>query len=174
MAKVQLETKDEFANFTGPGQSSPGMVVMFGTTTMLGVGIVLVQERRMGTLHRLLTTLASKASILAGKFAGTFMLGLLQTAVLIVFGWLVFDVPWGRDPLALVVVVFAFSLAVVIRAEGVIVFPEVGNAQPRRSDPSNPRYAPACCRRRLAREASTTTHPCLLTAYEVVGANKQN
>ena len=89
------------------------MVVMFGMTTMLGVGIVLVQERRMGTLLRLLTTPASKASILAGKFAGTFMLGLLQTAILILFGQIVFDVPWGRDPLALTVVVFAFSLAVV-------------------------------------------------------------
>ena len=108
-----LETEDEFANFTGPGQSSPGMVVMFGMTTMLGVGIVLVQERRMGTLRRLLTTPASKASILVGKFAGTFLLGLLQTAILIVFGLVVFDVPWGRDPLALVVIVFAFSLAIV-------------------------------------------------------------
>jgi len=110
---TQLEGEDEFANFTGASQSSPGMVVMFGMTTMLGVGIVLVQERRIGTLRRLLTTPASKASILIGKLSGTFMLGLLQTTVLIVFGLVAFDVQWGRDPLALVVVVFAFSLAIV-------------------------------------------------------------
>ncbi len=108
-----LETEDQFANFTGASQSSPGMVVMFGMTTMLGVGIVLVQERRMGTLRRLLTTPASKPSILIGKFIGTFLLGLLQTAILIVFGLIVFDVPWGRDPLALVAIVFSFSLAIV-------------------------------------------------------------
>jgi ABC-2 type transport system permease protein len=108
-----LEEEDQWANFTGASQSSPGMVVMFGMTTMLGVGIVLVQERRMGTLQRLLITPASKASILAGKFAGTFLLGLLQTAILILFGLVAFDVPWGRDPLALVVIVFAFALAIV-------------------------------------------------------------
>ena len=108
-----LETEDEFANFSGPGQSSPGMVVMFGMTTMLGVGIVIVQERRIGTLRRLLTTPASRASILLGKFAGTFLLGLLQATILIVFGQVVFDVPWGRDPLALIAIVFSFSLAIV-------------------------------------------------------------
>lgn len=108
-----LETEDQWANFTGASQSSPGMVVMFGMTTMLGVGIVIVQERRIGTLRRLLTTPASKASILVGKFAGTFLLGLLQTTILIVFGLVVFDVPWGRDPLALIVIVFTFSLAIV-------------------------------------------------------------
>ena len=108
-----LEKEDAFANFTGPSQSSPGMVVMFGMTTMLGVAIVLVQERRLGTLRRLLTTPASKVSILLGKFAGTFLLGLLQTSILILFGWAVFDVPWGQEPLALTAVVFAFSLAIV-------------------------------------------------------------
>ena len=112
-AATALETEDEFANFSGPGQSSPGMVVMFGMTTMLGVGIVIVQERRIGTLRRLLTTPASKASILLGKFAGTFLLGLLQATILIVFGQVVFDVPWGRDPLALIAIVFSFSLAIV-------------------------------------------------------------
>lgn len=108
-----LDDEDQWAGFTGPSQSSPGMVVMFGMTTMLGVGIVLVQERRMGTLRRLLTTPASKASILVGKLAGMFVLGLLQTGILIVFGVTVFNVPWGRDPWALVVVVVAFSLAIV-------------------------------------------------------------
>jgi len=91
-----LDNEDQWADFTGPRQSSPGMVVMFGMTTMLGVGIVLVQERRMGTLRRLLTTPASKASILVGKLAGMFALGLLQTTILIVFGVTVFNVPWGR------------------------------------------------------------------------------
>ena len=83
---TQLEEENEWANFTGTKQSSPGMVVMFGMTTMLGIAIVLVQERRMGTMRRLLTTPASKASILAGKYVGIFALGLLQTAILIVFG----------------------------------------------------------------------------------------
>lgn len=108
-----LEEEGQWAEFTGSHQSSPGMVVMFGMTTMLGVGIVLVQERRLGTLVRLLTTPATKPAILAGKFTGTLLLGLLQTAILVVFGQLVFDVPWGREPLALALVVLAFSLAIV-------------------------------------------------------------
>ena len=83
-----LEGEEQGVHFTGASQASPGMVVMFGMTTMLGVGIVLVQERRMGTLRRLLTTPASKVSILMGKFTGTFLLGLTQTAILIVFGQL--------------------------------------------------------------------------------------
>jgi len=109
---TQLEEENEWANFTGTKQSSPGMVVMFGMTTMLGIAIVLVQERRMGTMRRLLTTPASKASILAGKYVGAFALGLLQTAILIVFGRLAFDVPWGNDPLAITLIVFSFSLAI--------------------------------------------------------------
>jgi ABC-2 type transport system permease protein len=110
---TELEPADPFAGFTGASQSSPGMVVMFGMTTMLGVGIVLVNERRLGTLRRLLISPASKVSILIGKFSGTLLLGLLQTAILILFGQIAFDVPWGRDPLALIVVVLAFSLAIV-------------------------------------------------------------
>lgn len=112
-AATQLESEDPFAGFTGASQSSPGMVVMFGMTTMLGVGIVLVNERRMGTLRRLLISPASRVSILAGKFSGTLLLGLIQTAILILFGQIAFDVPWGRDPLALVIIVLAFSLAIV-------------------------------------------------------------
>jgi ABC-2 type transport system permease protein len=110
---TSLEGTGQWANFTGPRQSSPGMVVMFGMTTMLGVAVVLVQERRMGTLRRLLITPASRGSILAGKFVGALWLGLAQTAVLTLFGQLAFDVPYGNDPLALAVVVLAFSLAIV-------------------------------------------------------------
>jgi ABC-type Na+ efflux pump permease subunit len=66
---------------------------MFGMTTMLGVAVVLVQERRMGTLRRLLTTPTNRSSIVAGKFAGALSLVLVQTAILILFGQLAFDVP---------------------------------------------------------------------------------
>ncbi|MCB8942667.1 MAG: ABC transporter permease [Ardenticatenaceae bacterium] len=95
----------------GINQSSPGMMVMFAMFTMLGGAITLIQERQEGTLRRLLVMPIRKVTVLSGKLSGVFITGLLQIIILIVAGILLFSVPWGQSPAALVLMILAFALA---------------------------------------------------------------
>ena len=96
----------------GLNQSSPGMMAMFATFGMIGGAAVLIQERQSGTLRRLLVMPITKGSIIFGKLLGILLAGVLQMTLLIVVAALFFDVPWGNSPLALVVMVLAFALAI--------------------------------------------------------------
>ena len=96
----------------GLNQSSPGMMAMFATFSMIGGAAVLIQERQSGTLRRLLVMPITKGSIIFGKLLGILLAGVLQMTLLIVVAALFFDVPWGNSPLALVVMVLAFALAI--------------------------------------------------------------
>lgn len=96
----------------GVSQSSPGMMAMFATFTMVGGAVVLLEERQAGTLRRLLVMPIRKSTILFGKLLGILLSGLVQIIILILFGALAFGVPWGNDPLALTVMVLTFALAI--------------------------------------------------------------
>ena len=98
---------------TGFEQSSPGQLVTWTLITLLGASEVFVAERLGGTLRRLLTTPTTRGSILTGKIGGRLSMGLVQMALLIGVGALVFKVDWGNSPVALVLVVVAFGLAAV-------------------------------------------------------------
>jgi len=98
---------------TGYGQSSPGELVVWTLITLLGASEVFVSERLGGTLRRVLITPTSKSTIVAGKVTGRYVMGLVQMALLIGVGAVVFHVPWGRSPVALAMVVLAFALAAV-------------------------------------------------------------
>ncbi|HEX6383305.1 MAG TPA: ABC transporter permease [Anaerolineae bacterium] len=97
---------------SGVNQSSPGMMVMFAMFLMLGGAAVLIQERRQGTLRRLLVMPIHRASLLLGKMLGIYATGIVQMAVLIVLGALLYGVEWGRSPVALALVVLSFGLAI--------------------------------------------------------------
>ena len=96
----------------GTNQSSPGIMIMFAMFTMLGGAITLMEERQSGTLRRLLVMPISKISVLAGKLSGVFVSGILQITILILAGILLFKVPWGQSPLALVLMILAFAFAI--------------------------------------------------------------
>ncbi len=97
---------------SGIDQSSPGMMVMFTMFFMVGGGTVLILEREQGTLRRLVVMPISKFSILFGKLAGIYLGGIIQMAVLILTGALLFKVRWGQSPAALVLLVASFAFAV--------------------------------------------------------------
>jgi len=96
---------------SGFNQSSPGQLVTWTLITFLGTSVVFVNERRMGTLHRLVTMPLSRAVLMGGKIAGRLLLGLIQMAVLILSGVLLFGVSWGGSPAALIVLSLCFGLA---------------------------------------------------------------
>lgn len=112
--QVKLENASQnSSNLVAIGftQSSPGNVVTWTLFTFLGSSVVLVDERRNGTLRRLLFMPMHKSTILAGKLLGRMGMGLLQMLVLIVLGALAFNVDWGQSPLALSMLCLSFGLA---------------------------------------------------------------
>ncbi|MCB8981711.1 MAG: ABC transporter permease [Ardenticatenaceae bacterium] len=96
----------------GTSQSSPGMMAMFATFTMVGGAVVLLEERQNGTLRRLLVMPIRKSTIMVGKLVGILLSGLVQMVILILFGALVFGIPWANAPLALGIMVISFALAI--------------------------------------------------------------
>jgi ABC-2 type transport system permease protein len=95
----------------GVDQSSPGMLVMFSMFAFLGGGVMLVTERQEGTLSRLITMPVGKVGIMLGKLAGIFVVGVGQIVLLIFGGIFLFRVSWGQSPIALILVVLSFALA---------------------------------------------------------------
>jgi ABC-2 type transport system permease protein len=105
-----VETRDMT---TSVEQASAGQLVTWVQITLLGAAEVLVSERLGGTLRRMLVAPASRLLILGGKLLSRLLLGLLQMALLLVAGALVFGVNWGHDPVAVALVSLAFALATV-------------------------------------------------------------
>jgi len=92
-------------------QSSPGQLVTWVLATLLAGAGVLVSERTNGVLRRLLTMPAPKWTILGGKIAGRFTLGLVQMTAMVLFGQYVLGVRWGESLPALALVGICFGLA---------------------------------------------------------------
>jgi len=108
---VTLDASSAMA--TSTEQASAGQLVTWVQITLLGVAEVLVDERLRGTLKRMLVCPTSRATILVGKLLARLALGLVQIALLLVGGALLFGVSWGSDPLAVGLVSLAFALAIV-------------------------------------------------------------
>jgi ABC-2 type transport system permease protein len=89
----------------------PSSMVMFAFCLVLMVGWLFVSERRQGTLKRLRAAPLSKAQILLGKLVPCYLLSVGQGLFLLGAGKLVFGMSWGGEPLLLVPVVLATSLA---------------------------------------------------------------
>jgi linearmycin/streptolysin S transport system permease protein len=95
----------------GLGQSVPGMGTMFAMMTIFGGMAALIVERQQWTLPRLASMPVSRGTLLSGKILARFSLGLLQFLVVFIVGAL-FKMNFGKDPLALVLLVVVTSLAV--------------------------------------------------------------
>ncbi|MBC7258674.1 MAG: ABC transporter permease [Chloroflexi bacterium] len=100
-------------------QSSVGQLITWVSIPLIGIAGIFIEERRLGTLRRLLAMPVARATILAGKIGGRLIHGMVQMTLLILFGALILGVNWGRSPLALAVMMLAFALAFV--AFGVLV-----------------------------------------------------
>lgn len=96
----------------GMNLSSPGFAVMFVMMGVFFAGAAMVNERRLGTLARLLTTPTGKLAIISGEMLGFFLLALVQFLILILFGQFALGVNWGSSPIGVLLIVVSFSLAV--------------------------------------------------------------
>jgi ABC-2 type transport system permease protein len=107
----------EAATQTEPGfqQSVPGMGSMYVMFTVFAGATILIQERKGWTLQRIVTMPVTRGQFLAGKILARVTMGMIQFAVAFAVGaliGLIFGVSYGNSPLALLVMMLAFSLCV--------------------------------------------------------------
>ena len=96
----------------GYSQSVPGMATFFVVFSVMGGGmIMLIKERQQGTLPRMATMPLRRGEILAGKILSRFLTGIIQFLIVFAVG-VVVGVDFGNSPVALLLVVVVYVLAV--------------------------------------------------------------
>jgi ABC-2 type transport system permease protein len=91
-------------------QYSLGFTVFFVLMVALSGAGGIIEERELGTLRRLLATPSSRGQIILGKVGGVLGVASFEAAILVGFGALIFHVPWGNAPLAVVMVLGSLIL----------------------------------------------------------------
>lgn len=92
-------------------QYSLGFTLVFMLFMGMGAAGGFLDEREQGTLARLLTTPTSRFLLVVGKVTGIYATVLLQAALMIGFGVTIFHVPWGDDPLGVIMIISTYALA---------------------------------------------------------------
>ena len=105
------KTRGQGTLAAGFQQYSLGFTLMFMLFMSLSSAGGFLDEREQGTLSRLLTTPTSRAVLVTGKLVGILATVVLEATIMIGFGVLVFHVPWGDDPIGVIMIVGAFALA---------------------------------------------------------------
>ncbi len=91
--------------------SSAGQLITWVFIPLFGISALFAAERQQGTLRRLLITPSHKATFLLGTISGQVAMALFQMFLLVGFAILVMKVHWGREPLALFVILLCSALA---------------------------------------------------------------
>jgi ABC-2 type transport system permease protein len=91
--------------------ASAGQLITWVFIPLLGISALFAYERSRGTLRRLLTTPTGNPIFLLGAILGQVLTAILQMLLLVGFGILVMKLNWGREPLALAVILVSAALA---------------------------------------------------------------
>jgi linearmycin/streptolysin S transport system permease protein len=93
----------------GYSYSTPTMLVLFVFINTMTSGAIMVRTRQLGIYARTLASPAGPGAIVLGELLGFLTLALLQSALIVGIGALVFGVHWG-DPAAAAVLVGVWAL----------------------------------------------------------------
>ena len=103
-SKSIIQVEQENAMFV---QYVAGMAVMFLLFSVSHGGATILEERKEGTLKRLLTLPVSYNKILFSKAIFTSTVGIVQLIVLFIFGWIIFGLDiFSHIPSLLVMIIF--------------------------------------------------------------------
>jgi len=111
VAVIQGNTEQDEIDYDPRTNSSAGQLITWVFIPLFAISALFAFERQQGTLRRLLTTPSSKATFLLGTISGQVGMALIQMFLLVSFGILAMKLNWGREPLALFVLLFAAALA---------------------------------------------------------------
>ena len=107
---VEGLTEDQ-VDYDPRANSSAGQLITWVFIPLFGIAALFAYERQQGTLRRLLTTPSNKSTFLLGTISGQVAMALVQMLLLVGFGILVMKLNWGREPLALFIILLASALA---------------------------------------------------------------
>lgn len=107
---VEGTTPDEI-DYDPRTNTSAGQLITWVFIPLFGISALFASERQGGTLRRLLTTPSSKTTFLLGTISGQVGMALIQMFLLVGFGIFAMKLNWGREPLALFVLLFASALS---------------------------------------------------------------
>jgi ABC-2 type transport system permease protein len=108
---IEGATHENKVDYDPRANSSAGQLITWVFIPLFGISALFAYERQQGTLQRLLTTPSSKATFLLGTISGQVVMALVQMLLLVGFGIFVMKLNWGREPLALFVILLASALA---------------------------------------------------------------
>ena len=92
-------------------QFLPRIITMFILFSVTLSARAIVEERRKGTLERLMTTRLSVGQLFTGKFLAGIFRGFIQTLILMVLAWMVFQLFTPLSFLASLLVILIFAAA---------------------------------------------------------------
>lgn len=116
-ALIQVKTtlvskQGEAAKLNNTSERAISFTILFVMFTLMIVSGRILEARKLGTWHRMLSTPASRFEILGGYMTSFFIIGWIQFAVLMISTNLLFGIQWG-NVLALALIVTALLLCVV-------------------------------------------------------------
>jgi ABC-2 type transport system permease protein len=91
--------------------SSAGQLITWVFIPLVGLSSTMAFDRQRGTLRRLLATPTSRLTYFSATILGQVLIAMVQIALLMVFGALVWNAPWLERPLATFLLMLAFALA---------------------------------------------------------------
>ena len=107
----QAATPEQHVDYDPRANASAGQMITWVFIPLFAISELFAYERSQGTLRRLLTTPTLKATYLLGTISGQVLFALVQMLLLVGFGVFVMKVGWGREPVALGVILLASALA---------------------------------------------------------------
>jgi ABC-2 type transport system permease protein len=103
--------QDEVASSSsGFAQASSGMMVQFSIFGLITSAMVLVLERKSGTLQRLLSSPIRRVEVIAGHILAMFVVVFAQQLILVLLGQFVFGVDYLRQPVAILLLITVLAL----------------------------------------------------------------
>lgn len=107
---IEGNTEDR-VDYDPRANTSAGQLITWVFIPLFAISALFAAERQQGTLRRLLTTPSRKATFLLGTISGQVVIALIQMLLLVGFGIFVMKLGWGREPLALFVILISSALA---------------------------------------------------------------
>jgi ABC-2 type transport system permease protein len=119
--KVNEDNKDSV--YDTMTYSALGIMVIFIMFCIMNNSSGILEEKINGTWRRLLTTKVNSAQILSGNLLAIFLLGVVQSAILVLFSKYAFHIDWGKSVLGIVGIfgAFVFSITGIAMIVGVLV-----------------------------------------------------
>jgi ABC-2 type transport system permease protein len=110
VSRVAVTEAGYVAAPAGFEQASPGILVQFAIMSLLATASILVQERRSGTLERMLAGSVTRTEVVLGHGLAVYAVSMVQMLILVVVGALFFGVEYGRSPLAVTLTLLCFGV----------------------------------------------------------------